>query len=64
MLYGLIAVGVVAHIHQLHLADLVDDEAVVALVEEGRQGEDTIQARREARSTAHQLHEPWDVVED
>ena len=37
VLYGLVAVSVVAHVHDLHLPDFVDDTAIIAFVEYRRQ---------------------------
>mgnify|MGYP000785073787 FL=1 len=39
MLNRLVAVGVIAHVHHLHLPDFVDDAAVIALVENRRHDE-------------------------
>ena len=64
VLYGLITVGIVAHIHDLHLTDLVDDEAIVAVVEDGREGEDAVKLASESLIPAHEIDEPLHVMED
>ena len=63
MLYRLVSVGVVAHVHHLHLPDLVDREAVVAVVEEGRYTEYAVEHRDEGIVTSHQADQAGGVVE-
>ena len=43
VLDGLVAMRIVAHVHNLHLTYLVDGEAVLAVVEDGREVEHTVQ---------------------
>ena len=43
MLDGLVDVGVVAHIHNLHLPDFVDDLTVIAVVEDWRKVEHRVE---------------------
>ena len=64
VLDGLIAMGIVAHIHDLHLSDLMDDEAVVAIIEDGREGEDAVELLSESLVSSHQIDEPLDIMED
>ena len=64
MLDGLIAVGIVPHIHQLHLTYLVYDEAVVTIIKDGREREDAIELLSKGFVSSHQVNEPLDIVED
>ena len=63
MLGRLVTVGVVAHIHHLHLADLMDHAAIVALVEQRRHIEDRVQHRHEFFTATHQVDKTLRVVE-
>ena len=64
MLYGLVTVGVVAHIHNLHLTDLVDDEAIVAVIEDGWEGEDAVKLASKSLIPAHEINESLHVMKD
>ena len=64
MLHRLIAVSVVSHIHHLHLPDLVDNSAVIAVVEQRRNVEYRIQHLHETVRTAHQIDQPLRVVKN
>ena len=64
MLDGLVAMGIVPHIHQLHLTYLVYDEAVVTIVKDGREREDAIELLSKGFVTSHQVNESLDIVED
>ena len=59
----LVAVGIVAHVHDLHLADLVDGEAVVTVVEDGGQAEYRVHHLVELSLAAHQVDQSLWVVE-
>ena len=60
----LVAMSVVAHIHHLHLTDLVDREAIVAVVEERRDCEHAVQHGDIFLIPAHQVDESLGIVED
>ena len=64
MLSGLVAVGVIAHVGHLHLGDLVDAEAVVAVVIDGRDHEDGVQHLGEGFFAAHGIDQALNVMED
>ena len=64
MLDGLVAVRIVTHVHNLHLADFMDDTAIVAVVENGGHDEDGVEHLVELLATAHQVDESLRVVED
>ena len=64
VLYGLVAVGVIAHIHHGHLAYLVDDLSVIAFIEQGRHGEHRVQHLHESLLASHQVYQALRVVED
>ena len=63
MLDRLVAVGVVSHVHHLHLPDLVDREAVVAVVEERRDCEYAVEHPGEDLVPSHQVDQALRVVE-
>ena len=64
MLYGLVAVSVVAHVHDLHLPDFVDDTAIIAFVEYRRQHKHGIHHPVEGILAPHQINEPLRIVEN
>ena len=64
VLDGLVAVGVVAHVHDGHFADFVDGEAVVAVVVERGHAEYGVEHGNEGFVAAHEADEPLGVVED
>ena len=53
MLNGLAAVGIISHVHDLHLADFVYHLPVVAVVEDGRQLENGVEHGVECVAPAH-----------
>ena len=55
--------GVVAHIHYLHLTDFVNSEAVVAVVEDGWHFEYAIERCDELLFASHKANQPLRVVE-
>ena len=60
---GLVAVGVIAHVGHLHLGDLVDAEAVVGVVIDGRDYEDGVQHLGEGFLAAHGVDQALHVME-
>ena len=42
----------------------MDDEAIVAVVEDGREGEDAVELASESLISAHEIYEPLHVMED
>ena len=56
MLDGLISVGIVPHIHQLHLTYLVYDEAVVTIVKDRGECEDAIELLSKGFVSSHQIN--------
>ena len=63
MLDRLVAVGVVAHVHNLHLPDFVNRTAIVAVIEMRRDVEYGIHHLAERLFPAHQVNEAGRVVE-
>ena len=63
VLYGLVAVGVVTHVHNLHLANLVDDTTVVAVIEHWRYIEHRVEHLVEVLLATHEIDESLRVVE-
>ena len=63
VLYGLVAVGIVTHVHNLHLTDLVDGKAIVAVIKHGRQGKYRVEHLIKGCLTTHQVDESLWVVE-
>ena len=63
VLDGLIAVGIIAEIHDLHLANLVDGETVVAIVEDWRQVEYGVEHLVEDSVSTHEVDESLRIVE-
>lgn len=64
MLYGLVTVSVVAHIHDLHLPDFVDDTAIIAFVEHRRQHKHGIHHLVEGILASHQVNESLRIMEN
>ncbi len=62
MLDGLVAVGIVAHVHHGHLADFVDREAVIAVVIERRNGKYGVEHGVHSVRAAHESGQPVRVV--
>ena len=63
VLDGLVAVGVVPHVHDLHLPDLVDRTAVVAVVEERWNSEYAVQHGDIFIVTTHKVDKALGIVE-
>ena len=59
----LVSVRVVAHVHHLHLADFVDGESVVAVVEYRRYVEYFVKVAAEILFASHHFHEACRVME-
>ena len=55
--------GVVAHVHHLHFAYLVDHLSVVTVVEDGRHDEDAVHHLVEVVAASHELYQSFGVVE-
>ena len=55
--------GIVAHIHDLHLANLVNDAAIVALVEQRWHVEDGVEHLDKHIASTHQPNQSFGVVE-
>ena len=58
----LIAMGILAHVDDLHLADLVDHLAVIAVVEDRRRHENRVEPVDELLVAAHQIDQPLHVL--
>ena len=63
MLYGLVAVCIVAHVHHLHLSDFMDGESIIAIIEDWRQEEYRVEHLVESVFTTHEAHQALRVVE-
>ena len=63
MLDGLIAMGIVTHVHDLHLAYLVDGIAVIAVVKVRRHSKYRVQHLAESLLSAHQVNQALRIVE-
>ena len=63
MLDGLVAVCIVAHVHHLHLSDLMDGETIIAIVEDRRKLEYGVEHLVESVFTTHEAHQALRVVE-
>ena len=63
VLYGLVAVGILAHVHHLHLAHLVNHVAAIHAQIAGYD-KDRVHHVVEGRASTHQVDEPLRVVED
>ena len=63
MLDRLVAVGIVAHVHYLHLADFVDDTAIVRVVKQWRNIEYGVEHGVECILAAHEVDQSLRVVE-
>ena len=63
MLDGLVAVGIVTHVHNLHFADFMDYTAIVAVVEQWRHVHDRVHHLVECLAAAHEVDKPLRVVE-
>ena len=64
MLRGLVAVGVLPHVRQLHLAHFVVHSAPVAFAYLGPPCKHVVKSRRERIASAHRLHESRYVMHD
>src|SRR3546814_1095266 len=62
MLDRLVAVRVMPHVDDLHLADLVNHLAVIAFVEDRRRGAVRVEALDEFIAPAQQIHQPLTVL--
>ena len=63
MLYGLVAVCIVAHVHHLHLSDFMDGESIIAIIEDRRKLEYGVEHLVESVFTTHEAHQALRVVE-
>ena len=54
MLYRLVSMGVITHVHNLHFAYFVYHLAIIAVVEHGRKGENRVEHGRKSLVAAHQ----------
>src|SRR3712207_9062086 len=63
VLYGLVAMRVVTHVHDLHFSYLMNHTAVVAVVENGRHDEYGVHHLIEGFIAPHEVDEPLRVVE-
>ena len=63
MLDGLVTVGIVAHIHNLHLAYLMNHSTIIALIKYWWYAENRVEHRREIVFSAHKGHQSCRVVE-
>ena len=64
MLNRLIAVRVIPHVHHLHLADLVYNATVIALIEDGREDKDRVEHAVKRFLPTHQVDQSLHVMED
>ena len=63
MLDRLVSMRIVTHVHDLHLADLMYHETVVAFVEMRRHGEDAVESLRELVLASHKGHKSLYIME-
>ena len=64
VLYRLVAVSVVTHIHDLHLSNFVDDTAIITFVKYRRQHKHGIHYLVEGVLATHQVNESLRIVEN
>ena len=64
VLDGLVAMGIVTHVHDLHLTDLVDGEAIVTVVKHRRQTKYGVEHLIKGVLASHEVDQSLWVVED
>src|SRR5690606_30434927 len=64
VLDGLIAVGILSHIRNLHLPDFMDRKSIVAVIKYRRQHKHGIKLAYKGLMSAHELGESFHILEN
>ena len=63
MLDGLVAMGIVTHIHHLHLTDFVNRETIIAVIENRRYREHRVHHCHKSLLATHEVDKTLGVME-
>ena len=64
VLYRLVAVGIIAHVHHLHFPDFVNHLSIVGAVEKWRNGEYAVESVNKRFASTHQADKSRYIVKD
>src|SRR5664280_819287 len=64
VLYRLVSMRIIAHVHDLHFPNLMDHNAIIRIIEQWRHSKNRIELCNEFLFTSHQVNQSGNILEN